>query len=46
MYNPSELSTVCKKKIFRDLIEYYPIHSYGKLKIVLEYRYASISWHV
>ncbi len=36
-------STVCKKKIFRNLIEYYSIYSYGKIKIVLEYRYASIS---
>ena len=29
--------TVCKEKIFRDLIEDYSIYSYGKIKIVLEY---------
>ena len=33
--------TVCKKKIFRNLIEDYSIYSYSKIKIVLEYRYAS-----
>ena len=35
--NLSIEATVCKKKIFRDLIEDYSIYSYGKIKIVLEY---------
>ncbi len=32
-------STVCKITLFED----YSIYSYGKIKIVLEYQYASIS---
>ncbi len=35
--------TVCKKNIFRDLIEDYSFYSHGKIRIALEYRHSSIS---